>query len=247
VPDTRSHRGPHSDDARLFAPAEWPRLQRATAELCWLLGRGYGNPSALKLVGDHHQLADRQRSAVGRCACSEASAARREERRVAGETLAARQLWIDGYNVLTTVEVALSGGVVLGACDATYRDLAGMHGTYRKVTETVPALELLGQTASAWGSASWVWFLDRPVGNSARLKAVMEEIAAERAWAWRIELVQSPDRILSESSEVIATADSAVLDRCHGWFNLAREVIDRKLPGANLVPLSGAIRQPFRP
>ena len=240
MPDTRTHRGPHPEDARLFAPEAWPVLQRSTAELCWLLSRGYAATSALKLVGDRHQLTARQRSAVERCACPAESRERREGRRVGPDRLAARALWIDGYNVLTTVEVALGGGVLLAACDGAYRDLASMHGTYRKVSETMPALELLGRAISGWGAATCTWFFDRPVGNSGRLKGIMEQLAGERGWAWRVELVQNPDRILAEADEIAATADSVVLDRCRLWCNLAREVIDRHVPEANVVPMAGA-------
>src|SRR5688500_10446127 len=52
MPDHRSHRGPHPEDAGLFAPAVHPTLRSAVADLSWLLTRGYADPSALKLVGD---------------------------------------------------------------------------------------------------------------------------------------------------------------------------------------------------
>ena len=32
--------------------------------------------------------------------------------------MAGRELWIDGYNVLTTLEAALAGGVILGVAQA---------------------------------------------------------------------------------------------------------------------------------
>ena len=73
------------------------------------------------------------------------------------EQLRGAALWLDGYNVLTTIEAALAGGVILAARDGTYRDMASMHGSYRKVAETLPALELLGRTIaalSAWRSAA---------------------------------------------------------------------------------------------
>jgi len=46
--------------------------------------------------------------------------------------------------------------VILAARDGAYRDMASMHGSYRKVAETLPALELLGRTiaALAWPSAA---------------------------------------------------------------------------------------------
>ena len=84
--------------------------------------------------------------------------------------------------MLTTVEAALAGGVLLAARDGTYRDMASMHGSYRKVAETGPALELIGRTASELGVSECLWYLDRPVSNSGRLKTLMEELAAARGW-----------------------------------------------------------------
>jgi hypothetical protein len=239
VPDRRKHRGPHPEDARLFAPALWPVLREATGDLCWLLSRGYAEKSALKLVGDHYDLVARQRTAVARCSCSDSQAARRQGHCVAPEQLAGQSLWLDGYNVLTTIESALGGGVVLAARDGTYRDMASMHGSYRKVSETLPALTLLGRVTAALEVRQCLWYLDRPVSNSGRLKQLIEQVAAAEGWRWRVELVQNPDVPLAETSQIVATADSAILDRCAAWLNLARETVTGYALEAWLVELSG--------
>ena len=49
------------------------------------------------------------------------------------------ELLIDGYNVLTTVESALAHGLLLIGRDGCMRDLASMHGSWRKVDETAIA------------------------------------------------------------------------------------------------------------
>ncbi|NQT12874.1 MAG: DUF434 domain-containing protein, partial [Planctomycetes bacterium] len=206
-------------------------------DLCWLLSRGYVNPSALKLVGDRFGLRARQRTAVGRAACSDEDRAGRERHRIDAGQLAGRALWIDGYNVLTTIEAALAGGVILAARDGAYRDMASMHGSYRKVAETRPALELLGKVLAEFEVGECRWYLDRPVSNSGRLKKIIEETAAERGWRWAVELVADPDPVLAASDEVVATADSVILDACRGWFNLARETVGRGVPGADVVEL----------
>ena len=82
MPDRRAHRGPHPEDARLFAAEVHPALRRATGDLCWLLSRGYARESSLKLVGDRYGLLARQRIAVARCACSDEAAADRQSRQV---------------------------------------------------------------------------------------------------------------------------------------------------------------------
>jgi len=60
----------------------------------------YPGASALKLVGDRHRLAQRQRVAVARAACSDESLRRRRERQAAIGQIAGRPLLIDGYNLL---------------------------------------------------------------------------------------------------------------------------------------------------
>jgi hypothetical protein len=174
---------------------------------------------------------------VARATCSRAEADRRREHQVAPDQLTGRPLWLDGYNVLTTVEAALSGGVILGCRDRTYRDMASMHGSYRKVAETRPALERIGHTLAELSAGECRWLLDQPVSNSGRLKTIIEQLAAERGWPWEVELVPDPDPILSEADQIVATADSVILDRCARWINLARRVIEREVPDAWVVRL----------
>lgn len=235
MPDTRSHRGPHPDDFERFGPKAHEALRQAAADLCWLLNRGYATPSSLKLVGDRYQLCARQRIAVARCVCSDAAAARREAHRVDLDRLQGQPLWIDGYNVLTTVEAALAGGVILAARDGAYRDMASMHGSYRKVDETVPALRLIGRLLAAAGVSECRWLFDRSVSNSGRLKQIMETLAASENWPWTVALVDDPDPLLSTTSQIVATADSVILDACGAWFNLARETVTREVPEAWVV------------
>src|SRR6266404_1471952 len=45
-------------------------------------------------------------------------------------------LLIDGFNLILTLESALGGGVMLVGRDGCYRDMASVHGTYRRVEET---------------------------------------------------------------------------------------------------------------
>jgi hypothetical protein len=242
VPDTRVNRGANPRDAACFAPGELPRLRAAAGDLAWLLSRGYPKNAALKLVGDRHGLRQRQRTALQRTAASDEERARRRAAEVGLAEVGGREIWIDGYNVLLTVEVALGGGVVLGGRDGAFRDMASIGGHYRRVRQTAPALERVGEVLAAAGCARAVWTLDRPVSNSGRLRAVMEAVAAERGWPWEVRLLASPDRTLIAADEVVATADSAILDRARRWLNLARLVVERTVPGAWIVDLGGGPR-----
>ena len=120
MPDKRRHRGPHPEDAELFASSQWHGLQLAVNHMAWLLTRQYAWDSALKLVGDRFQLQARQRLAVQRSTCSDQSRQRRAAAQVPVADIPGSRLQIDGFNLLMTVEAALSGGVLLrgamGAC-----------------------------------------------------------------------------------------------------------------------------------
>jgi hypothetical protein len=238
VPDTRKHRGPHPEDRALFGAAVRPVLVEAVDHLSWLLSRNYAIPSALKLVGDRFQLTRRQRTALQRCACADASLAARRGKRIECSAVAGRAVHIDGYNLLTTVEAAMAGGVILHGRDGCLRDLASMHGSYRRVEETRPAILAVGGVLEAFGPGSVTWLLDSPVSNSGRLRALLLELAGERGWRWRVDLVSDPDRLLSDVDGIVVTSDSVILDRCRCWINLAREVVDREVPDAMRVELA---------
>jgi len=223
----------------MFAPARWPRLAAAVSDYSWLLTRGYSQPSGIKLVGDRFNLNQRQRAAVLRCACADEAVQTRRAKEIPLAVLAGHALWIDGFNVLTTIEVALAGGVVLRARDGCYRDIASVHGTYRKVEETRPAIAAVARTLAKSRPATCLWLLDRPVGNSGRLKELLLQGAAAHGLDWTAELVLDPDSRLIESDAIVASADSAILDRCRAWVNLARAVIDQHVAQARIVPMDG--------
>ena len=238
MPDRRKHRGPHPEDEQRFAAENLPRLREATHDVCWLLSRGYASTSVLKIVGDRYSLDARQRLAVARCACGNDAMTRRKTHQVQTAGVDHHELWIDGYNVLTSIEAALSGGAILHARDGCYRDMASMHGSYRKVEETIPAIHLLGEVLTQWKVATCRWLLDQPVSNSGRLKTILREVAEQRGWNWQAELVPNPDYNLIHSDQIVATADSVVLDHVERWFNFAKVAIDARIPDAWIVDLS---------
>jgi hypothetical protein len=238
MPDKRTHRGPHPADAKLFAPAAISDLRSAIADFSLLLTRGYADKSALKLVGDRFSLTERQRTAIMRSACSDQQLTSRRSREVKVAELGGKPIAVDGYNVLITIEAAISSACVFKGRDSCFRDLASIHGTYRKVTETIPAVQLIGEFLKEHNTGNCLWLLDSPVSNSGRLKTLIGELAEKNEWEWDIELLPSPDAKLIKTDLTAASSDSVVLDGCKRWVNLARAIIDEKVPEAWLIDLS---------
>src|SRR3954451_16661907 len=102
MPDSPRHRGPHPEDHRLFGDERVEELRGAVVDFSLLLSRGYAVPSSLKLVGDHFNLTERQRTAVQRASCSDEAVINRKSSEISLAKMAKEPLIIDGYNILTT-------------------------------------------------------------------------------------------------------------------------------------------------
>ncbi|MCB9702825.1 MAG: DUF434 domain-containing protein [Myxococcales bacterium] len=228
--EPRPRRGRVADDDHLFAADQRPALRAAVVDLTWLLDHGYTEDAALKLVGDRHDLSARQRKAVRRASATSAAAEDRRRRRVGVAALAGRSLAIDGFNALITVESALSHGTVIVGVDGAHRDLASVHGAYRQVLETGFAVDALGRLLASAGAHEIVWYLDRPVSSSGRLRAYLQEVSERRGWGWRAEVVVNPDAVLARTSAVVATSDAWILDQCGPWVDLLGELLRAPLP-----------------
>ncbi|MDD5011231.1 MAG: DUF434 domain-containing protein [Phycisphaerae bacterium] len=233
MPDKRKHRGANPQDSMLFSAGNIAALRQATVDYSLLLTKDYPQNAALKLVGDKFELTDRQRLAVMRSSCSDNRLAARLAKQIPPQGLAGQDIIIDGYNVLITVEAAKSGAFLFIGRDGCVRDLAGMHGTYRKVTETMPAIELIDNCLRELKLKNILWLLDKPVSNSGRLKKIIES-----AVNWTVKLVNNPDTELIKSDAVSASSDSMVLDGAKRWFNLAAYIISKTALQAKIIDLS---------
>ncbi|MFK7934855.1 MAG: DUF434 domain-containing protein [Saprospiraceae bacterium] len=232
MPSHQKHRGQHPQDAALFGVKRQPDICQAVSDLSWLLSRGYAEKSSVKLVGDRFRFKERQRKALSRMACTENQQIKRKGKALIDNDLKNKNIIIDGFNILISLEAALSGGIILSCQDGCFRDIASIHGSYKSVMETPTAIELMGQAMLDLEIKSADWYLDSPVSNSGRLKTVLREFAEANALNWQINLVFNPDTVLAKSTEIVVSSDSWILDECQQWFNLSRYLIERYIPAA---------------
>jgi|ERR1051326_2708585 hypothetical protein len=238
-PDIRKHRGAHPADEKLFAADQLPALRTAVADLSWLLTHDYTLKSALKLVGDRHAFTDRQRLAVARAACSDQSKQHRSDTNLPVAAVAGEELMIDGFNLIITIEAALSGGLLFRGRDGCIRDLSGVHGSYRLVRETGRAIALAGAALQDLRPSSSVWFLDRPISNSGRLAQRLHQLSQQYEWNWQVNVVPNPDTEIIKSGRSVISADSFVLDQVDRWINFTSHLLHGWVKNFWLIDLSG--------
>jgi hypothetical protein len=180
----------------------------------------------------NYQLHARQRQALARAVAAPAVARARRQRQVSVTTLAGTCVSVDGFNQLITIEVALSGGLLLRGHDGALRDLASVHGTYRTIRETPTALEALGAVLAPLHLQAVHIVLEAQVSNAGRLASRMRALAATHAWPWHVLLVPSADAVLTQTDAIVATSDSGILDAAVRWCDLAAAVVAQQVPEA---------------
>lgn len=230
-----SYRSKFPEDDQWFSGAWLPVFREAVDDQSYLLSRGYATNAALELVGNRYHLNQRQRMAVRRMSASTQEVANRRRRECHKTDLAHQAIDIDGFNLLILLESALSGGYVLYCRDGVYRDIASVHGAYKRVIKTEEAVRLLGDVVHELQITGTRWFLDAPVSNSGKLKTFLQEICKANGYSWEVEVVSNPDQELVKSTNIVISSDGWILDKAEKWYNLGAYLIEHKIKGANVI------------
>ena len=220
-------RGYSPNDQKEFGDQSLEKLCKAGKDLQYLLNQGYNIKGASTFVGNHYLLSERQRLALVRAVSSNESVkirrAKENKNISSGSTVN-----IDGFNTIITLEVALSGSLLLKCVDGTIRDLAALRGTYRLIDKTETAIILIGKSLENNNVDKAVFYLDAPVSNSGRLKQRIVELLCQFSFEVQVEVIHNVDSVLEKLDNVI-TCDAIILDRCISWINLNKQIIEEAL------------------
>lgn len=222
-------------DAIEFDESRWSLLQQAQSDVLTMLDRGYPIKSVSELVGNHYQLTERQRLAIVRATTASANVAARQAKCVTG-SVNGGEVYIDGLNIIITLETALSRSTVYRCMDGTVRDLAAIRGTYRIIEHTHTAIRLLGDYLESIHAGRVTIYLDAPVSNTGRLKTLLAAYYETRSFALDIQLVPNADAMLKDKANVI-TSDAIILDACQSWLNAAAYMVEQRIRAVRLIPL----------
>ncbi|WP_422106859.1 DUF434 domain-containing protein [Winogradskyella sp.] len=227
------NRGKNSNDDTLFGSEENQlKLKEAVSDMHYLLSRGYAEKSSLQLVGNRHRLNVRQQQAVQGMSASRQQVEHRQSTYIPFDNIATAPIIIDGFNLLIILESALSGAYLFKGLDQAYRDLSGVHGTYKRVQQTETALLRVGNLLK---DNPVTWIFDQPVSNSGRLKTMLRELAEQHGFDWTIILDHNPDKLLAESEAIVVSSDAWILDRAKHWLNLGAYIIEHDIKATTIV------------
>ena len=202
-------------------------LNKAGYELFYLLNQGYDIKSSITFIGNHYMLSKRQRLALARIVSTKEQLKGRKVKEL--ESIkGVNRVSIDGFNTIITLEVALSRSLLIEGMDGNIRDMAGLRGTYHVIDKTEGAIKLILDRLEQLHVAEVIFYLDRPVSNSGRLKELILEISNNYKIETDVEVINDVDRVL-EKLEGVITSDAIIIDKCVSWINLNKGIINKNI------------------
>lgn len=232
------NRGKNTGDDTLFSSQKQiDKLKLAIQDMHYLLSRNYAEKASSELVGNHYRLKARQIQALRGASASENQIQNRKNKELQIIDLKDKTVYLDGFNLLILLESLLSEAYIFEGSDGCFRDLPGVHGTYKRVSQTQKVIELIALFFYKSQTEQLVWIFDKPVSNSGRIKEIILDFAKENNLNWNVELEFNPDKFLVENTEIIVSSDAWILDYCENWFNLVKYLIDEEKLSINLVKM----------
>lgn len=212
-------------------------LQKAAEDFRYLLNRGYPRKAALELAGNRYALTFDERHLLHRGVFSDGDSESRRKKITSIKAIRNKDLAIDGHNVLITVEAGLSGRPLVLADDGFIRDISGLSGSFRKTEMTEKAVELIIRFLKKWGSRHTLFLFDAPISKSGILARELRTLLKKEGLPGDALAMKVPEKTLIGFQGVIATSDTAIIDRSKRVIDLAGNIIRTKMGSMSLLKL----------
>jgi hypothetical protein len=190
------------------------KLREPAADIRYLLCRGYRRKGVIRFVSNHYRLAEEERHILTRLVFDPETAVKRSNKKLACSRLKGCDIFIDGYNVLITMESVLQNETVWFADDGFLRDTRGIFKNHTNTATTYRAVDEMLATLSELEVDSATILLDTQMSNSGKLAQFIRKRAAKYPFNADARTSKHVDFDLKQVGPkgVIATADSVIVD-----------------------------------
>jgi hypothetical protein len=216
---------------KLQDPEYKSKIKTAAFDLRFLLERGYRKKSAVNFVANRYLLNMMQRNHLVRTVFSRKESIKRREKLIDIHQVGGRTLFVDGYNVLITVESIYKDRRSIVACDdGVLRDVNAVFGKYRINKWTEAALNHIISILKPYKPYCVKFIYDSPVSRSGELAKLTNKIirgyeikgCAFTSRNTDFELV----KLSNEVDGIVATSDSAVMDKVEKILDLPSKLCE---------------------
>ena len=178
----------------------------------FLINKNYSEKSIMKLIGDRYQLSSIERSILYRGVFSSKENKFRKAKLT--DVVEGSIFHIDTFNVLYTLASYLKGKILFVASDGILRDASEVHGKTIKKELLNKSIDLLFSFLCEVNPVEVNFYIDKPVSNSGKLKALLQDNLNNYMIKGNAELFQSADYPLKKCNNgVVATSDSVIVNK----------------------------------
>lgn len=214
-------RGFDENDIISFKSERTEIILKASRDVKYLLNAGYKVKTATMFVANHYALSERERLVLARGVAADECIKSRKAKCVTS----ADTVYIDGFNAIIPMESLLSGSVLFECQDGAIRDLANLKGSYKIIDKTENAIRLLLSGLKSFNVKKAIFYLDKPVSNSGRLKTMILNIANDYDIEVEVYLLDAVDKSLYGKENVVS-GDCIVMDEAVSIVPLYQRILD---------------------
>ncbi len=204
-------------------------LQKAAQDFRHLLNRGYARKASLELVGNRYQLLSDERHLLHRGVFSDIYSDSRQKKKIPLKEIQNKNLAIDGYNVIITIEASLLGRPLVLGDDGFIRDISGLSGNFKKSERTEETLQLILNALKKIKPRRTLFLFDAPISMSGRLAQEVRDWMQRENISGEAKAVKVPEKILIGFPGMVATSDTAIIDQSKKVVDLAGDILKKRI------------------
>jgi hypothetical protein len=209
-----------------------PRLMDAEYDLKFLLNRRYNKKNSLNFVSNKYLLNKEAKNYLVRKVFSNEKIMARMIKIVDIHEINNKTVFIDGYNVLITVEMICNQEyeAILMCDDGVLRDIKAVFGKYKSNPKTEDALNRIIRVLKNHNPLSINFFYDSPVSNSGELAKLTESLIKSNNISGNALTKKNVDYDLVKQSKkvrgIVGTSDGVIIDKVENVLDIPYWICD---------------------
>lgn len=215
---------------------EKKEFNEAIKDIIYLYDRNYSERTVIQAVGNRYKLNREERMILFRGIPKHTY--NLHINLLNADEIINKIIFIDGFNVLITIESYLNGIIVFQGIDGITRDIAGLHSKMSKQDIRNKAISALMKSFELLKPKEIEFILDKQVSKSGELSHALNELFKKNNINGKAYTNRSVDQILKTSNNIVCSSDSIIISKISAVFDLPYFIIKNIFKNSNPISLS---------
>jgi len=203
------------------------KVIEAAKDLYYLLNRGYTRKFSISVVSNRYGLSKQEQMIIYRSIYPEDVVRQIKEKEISDMHLKGKFLAIDWYNMLVTVNSAITNKPIYMGNDGFIRDTRGLHGRVEAMENVYETVSIILTSLSKLTLEGIKIYLEKNISYSGEMKKELENFIQSYNFKHvSIILTSTVDKDLLEN-QLVATNDSVILLKAKRIFNLTKYILEK--------------------